>query len=145
MQVRVTLLQSAQTILTQFDADLAKKALDNLARTGVDVRTGVRVVEVTQKLVGGWVRGGSRGEVHQSVLWWKLHRSWWLFTPVYSGHPEGRTTGCVRGHTPPSPAQVILKGGERLDYGLCIWSAGNASRPLVQTLVAQIPEQVGYI
>ena len=48
----MTLLQSAETILTQFDADLAKKALENLSRTGVDVRTRVRVVEVTEKQVG---------------------------------------------------------------------------------------------
>jgi len=48
----VTLLQSADTILTQFDEDLAKKALDNLSRTGVDVRTKVRVIEVTEKQVG---------------------------------------------------------------------------------------------
>jgi NADH dehydrogenase FAD-containing subunit len=48
----VTLLQSADTILTQFDEDLAKKALDNLSRTGVDVRTKVRVIEGTEKHVG---------------------------------------------------------------------------------------------
>ena len=49
----MTLLQSAETILTQFDSDLAKKALENLSRTGVDVRTRVRVVEVTEKQVRG--------------------------------------------------------------------------------------------
>ncbi len=26
---------------------------------------------------------------------------------------------------------------------MCVWSAGNAPRPLVQQLAAQIPEQVG--
>lgn len=43
--------------------------------------------------------------------------------------------------------QVLLKrsSGESLpplDYGLCIWSTGNAARPLVQQLVAAVPEQV---
>jgi len=49
--VKVSLLQSAQTILTQFDGRLAKRAMDNFLSTGVDVRTGVRVVEVTRKEV----------------------------------------------------------------------------------------------
>lgn len=44
--VRVTLLQSAQSILTQFDAKLQKQAIENLAKTGITVRTGVRVTEV---------------------------------------------------------------------------------------------------
>jgi hypothetical protein len=47
----VCLPQSAQTILTQFKAGLAQKALENLSSTGVEVITGVRVVEVTQKQV----------------------------------------------------------------------------------------------
>ncbi|KAL6764238.1 hypothetical protein V8C86DRAFT_2478241 [Haematococcus lacustris] len=56
--VNVTLLQSAQSILTQFDGRLAQRALDNLTRTGVTVRTGVRVVEVTRSEVV--LQGGER-------------------------------------------------------------------------------------
>lgn len=37
----------------------------------------------------------------------------------------------------------MLKNGEQLPYGVCVWSAGNAPRPLVQQLAEQIPEQVG--
>lgn len=69
--VRVTLLQSAQTILTQFDARLAQRALDNFRESGVEVRTGVRVTEVTAE-------------------------------------------------------EVVLGSGERIQCGLCVWSAGNA-------------------
>ena len=29
-------------------------------------------------------------------------------------------------------AQVVLEGGERIDYGVCVWSTGNATRPIVQ-------------
>jgi hypothetical protein len=39
---RVTLLQSQQSILTQFDAKLQQVARDNFMRSGVKVRTGVR-------------------------------------------------------------------------------------------------------
>ena len=46
--VRVTLLQSQQSILTQFDVKLQRRAIDGFARAGVELRTGVRVVEVTQ-------------------------------------------------------------------------------------------------
>lgn len=38
---------------------------------------------------------------------------------------------------------IRLGSGEELPYGVCVWSAGNAPRPLVQQLAAQIPEQVG--
>ncbi len=27
-------------------------------------------------------------------------------------------------------------------YGICVWSAGNAPRPLTKALIEQIPEQV---
>jgi len=87
--VRVSLLQSAQGILTQFTSKLANKALEDLRSTGVEIRTGVRVVQVTDK-------------------------------------------------------QVVLKGGEREDYGVCVWSCGNAARPLVQGLVDVLPEQAEY-
>lgn len=87
--VQVTLLQSGQGILTQFDSRLAQRALDNLVSTGVTVRTGVRVVEVT-------------------------------------------------------PSEVVLTGGERLEYGVCVWSTGNAANSLVQQLVDKIPAQVEF-
>lgn len=40
--------QSAQGILTMFDERLQRQALESLAQSGVEVRTGVRVTEVTQ-------------------------------------------------------------------------------------------------
>lgn len=36
---------------------------------------------------------------------------------------------------------VTLGSGERMPYGVCVWSAGNAARPLTQQLIADIPEQ----
>mmetsp|Transcript_22742 Transcript_22742/g.70657 ORF Transcript_22742/g.70657 Transcript_22742/m.70657 type:complete len:515 (+) Transcript_22742:344-1888(+) len=88
--VRLTLLQSGQSILTQFDSRLAERATENFRRTGVEVKTGVRVVEVTSE-------------------------------------------------------EVVLGSGERIRYGVCVWSAGNAPRPLVQGLAAQIEEQAPFI
>lgn len=35
----------------------------------------------------------------------------------------------------------MLKGGERLCYGMCVWSTGNAARPLVQDIVQQVEAQ----
>ncbi|KAI3438808.1 hypothetical protein D9Q98_001225 [Chlorella vulgaris] len=87
--VRVSLLNSAQSILTQFDEKMQMHALENFKRVGVDVRTGVRVTEVTQDI-------------------------------------------------------IKLKGGEEISYGVCVWSAGNAPRPLVQQLAEQIPEQAEF-
>lgn len=87
--VRVTLLNSQGTILSAFDEKMQKHALDNFKRVGVDVRTGVRVTEVTNDT-------------------------------------------------------ITLKGGEEIKYGVCVWSAGNAPRPLVQQLAEQIPEQAQY-
>ncbi|KAL4421095.1 hypothetical protein ABPG77_009622 [Micractinium sp. CCAP 211/92] len=87
--VRVTLLNSAQTILNQFDSKMQQHALENFKRVGVDVRTGVRVTEVTKDT-------------------------------------------------------IVLKNGEQLPYGVCVWSAGNAPRPLVQQLAGQIPEQAEF-
>ncbi|KAK9844058.1 hypothetical protein WJX81_003133 [Elliptochloris bilobata] len=87
--VRVTLLQSAQSILTMFDERLQRQALASFEKAGVEVRTGVRVVEVTQD-------------------------------------------------------QVVLPSDERLDYGVCVWSTGNASRPLVQAVAAQLPAQAEF-
>jgi NADH dehydrogenase FAD-containing subunit len=39
---------------------------------------------------------------------------------------------------------IKLKGGEEISYGVCVWSAGNAPRPLVQQLAEQIPEQAEF-
>eukprot|EP00198_Chlamydomonas_reinhardtii_P012934 XP_001702271.1 mitochondrial NADH dehydrogenase [Chlamydomonas reinhardtii] len=92
--VKVTLLQSAQQILTQFDAGLGQRATEALESSGVEVRTGVRVVEIT---------------INKVML--------------------------------VSDAQVLLKGGEELPYGVCVWSAGNAPRPLVTQIASQVAEQ----
>ncbi|KIZ07870.1 NADH dehydrogenase [Monoraphidium neglectum] len=37
---------------------------------------------------------------------------------------------------------VKTNAEEKMPYGLCLWSAGNAARPLVRGLVGAIPEQV---
>jgi NADH:ubiquinone reductase (non-electrogenic) len=50
--VKVTLLQSAQSILTMFSASLQGQALKNFERTGVTVRTGVKVIGITSEKVG---------------------------------------------------------------------------------------------
>lgn len=47
--VRVRGRQSAQSILTMFDERLQKQALASFEQSGVEARTGVRVVEVTQE------------------------------------------------------------------------------------------------
>ena len=39
---------------------------------------------------------------------------------------------------------VNLKSGRSVPYGLCVWSAGNAARPLVRDIVASIPEQARF-
>ena len=87
--VKVSLLQSAQTILLQFDAQLAAQAIENFKRIGVDVRTGVKVTEVTSE-------------------------------------------------------QVILATGEQIDYGVCVWSAGNAPQQLTLDIANAIPQQSEY-
>lgn len=48
---QVTLLQSGQTILTSFTDNLQNRALETFRKTGVDVRLGVRVTEVTANKV----------------------------------------------------------------------------------------------
>ncbi|KAG2487510.1 hypothetical protein HYH03_013928 [Edaphochlamys debaryana] len=48
---KVTLLQSGDAILTQFDMGLSGRALEALRSSGVEVRTGVRVVEVKRDKV----------------------------------------------------------------------------------------------
>ncbi len=49
--VQVVLLQSAQSILTQFSGRLQQRALAALQKEGVTVRVGVRVIAVTQDQV----------------------------------------------------------------------------------------------
>jgi NADH:ubiquinone reductase (non-electrogenic) len=87
--VKVSLLQSAQTILMQFDAQLAARAMTNFKNIGVDVRTGVRVTEVTAE-------------------------------------------------------HLVLGTGEIIDYGVCVWSAGNAPRQLTLDIATAIPQQMDY-
>ena len=41
-----------------------------------------------------------------------------------------------------SKDSITLSTGEVIKYGVCVWSAGNAPRPLVQQLATQIPQQV---
>ena len=40
---------------------------------------------------------------------------------------------------------VVLASGERVPHGLCLWSAGNSSRPLVRDLVQRVPSQAAYV
>lgn len=63
--------------------------MSTLQKSGIEVRTGVRVVEVTQD-------------------------------------------------------EIVLKGGERLPYGACVWSTGNAPRQLIRDLVDAIPDQAQH-
>lgn len=49
--IRISLLQSGDTILTQFDKRLAQIAMKNLEKIGVNVRTNVRVTEVTDSMI----------------------------------------------------------------------------------------------
>ncbi len=44
-------------------------------------------------------------------------------------------------HSAESGVQVVLEGGERLEYGVCVWSTGNAARPLVQSIAGAVPAQ----
>jgi NADH:ubiquinone reductase (non-electrogenic) len=87
--VKVSLLQSAQTILMQFDADLSARAMSNFKKIGVDVRTGVRVTNVTEE-------------------------------------------------------HLVLGNAELVDYGVCVWSAGNAPRQLTLDIAQAIPQQLDY-
>ena len=47
--VRVTLIQSAPAILTQFDKSLQDRAMQNMRAADIEVRTGSRVTRVTEK------------------------------------------------------------------------------------------------
>ena len=49
--LQVTLLQSGQTILTTFTGNLQNRALETFRKTGVNVRLGVRVTEITESQV----------------------------------------------------------------------------------------------
>jgi NADH:ubiquinone reductase (non-electrogenic) len=49
--VKVTLLQSANSILTTFSGSLQKRALANFKATGVNVRLAVRVTKVTRDTI----------------------------------------------------------------------------------------------
>jgi NADH dehydrogenase FAD-containing subunit len=57
--------QSAQSILTMFDERLQRQALASFEQSGVEVRTGVRVVEVTQEQV----RPGADSSLFHTVSW----------------------------------------------------------------------------
>lgn len=49
--VTVSLLQSANSILTTFSGSLQKRAIENFKATGVNVRLGVRVTNVTRDTI----------------------------------------------------------------------------------------------
>ena len=51
VMLQVTLLQSGQTILTTFTGKLQNRALETFRKTGVNVRLGVRVTEITESEV----------------------------------------------------------------------------------------------
>ena len=51
VMLQVTLLQSGQTILTTFTGNLQNRALETFRKTGVNVRLGVRVTEITESEV----------------------------------------------------------------------------------------------
>lgn len=88
--VKVTLLQSAQSILTTFSAPLQAQAIRNFEAAGIDVRLGVRVTAVERDAIKLTTKDGAE---------------------------------------------------EALPYGVCVWSTGNAARPLVRDLVASVPDQ----
>jgi NADH:ubiquinone reductase (non-electrogenic) len=88
--VKVTLLQSAQSILTTFSAPLQAQAIRNFQQQGIDVRLGVRVTAVERDCIALTTSAGQE---------------------------------------------------ERLPYGVCVWSTGNAARPMVRSLVNAIPTQ----
>jgi NADH:ubiquinone reductase (non-electrogenic) len=71
--VAVTLLQSAQSILTQFSSSLQQRAIANFKASGVDVRLGVAVT-------------------------------------------------CL------SRDEIELRGGEKIPYGICVWSTGGCRK-----------------
>lgn len=88
--IQVTLLQSADSLLTQFEDAMQQQAIDNYKDRRVNVLFRARVTEVTEN-------------------------------------------------------DVALKDGRRIDYGLLVWAAGNATRPIVGKIIAEIeggtPEQ----
>lgn len=118
---------------------MQQHALDNFKRVGVEVRTGVRVTEVRRCRFGCRCRTGC------------------CRAPPARAHVPHHQTSCLCLHAPmclpasfPAflPVQVskdsiTLSTGEVIKYGVCVWSAGNAPRPLVQQLATQIPQQVG--
>lgn len=80
--IQVTLLQSANSLLTQFEDAMQQLAIENYTDR-VNVVFGARVVEVTED-------------------------------------------------------DVLLKDGRRVGYGLLVWAAGNATRPIVGKLISRI-------
>lgn len=80
--IEVTLLQSADSLLTQFEDAMQQMAIDNYADR-VNVLFRARVTEVTE-------------------------------------------------------TDVVLKDGRRINYGLLVWAAGNATRPIVGKIIAEL-------
>lgn len=80
--IRVTLLQSGSSLLTQFEASLQALALENFEGR-VEIMFNARVEEVSEH-------------------------------------------------------EVVLRGGERVGYGILIWAAGNGTRPIVARIVERV-------
>eukprot|EP00181_Compsopogon_caeruleus_P006429 CAMPEP_0184680766 /NCGR_PEP_ID=MMETSP0312-20130426/3678_1 /TAXON_ID=31354 /ORGANISM="Compsopogon coeruleus, Strain SAG 36.94" /LENGTH=539 /DNA_ID=CAMNT_0027131105 /DNA_START=49 /DNA_END=1665 /DNA_ORIENTATION=- len=64
--VGVKLLQSGDSILTQFDASLREQALENFRKSGIDVITNTRVIRVTKDRI--YLRDGT--EIPSGVCVW---------------------------------------------------------------------------
>jgi NADH dehydrogenase len=70
-EARITLLEAGDDILATFPAELGQKAIESLARLGVGVRTGTRLVEMTEETIT--LRDMADGRVEtlasRTVLW----------------------------------------------------------------------------
>jgi hypothetical protein len=121
---------------------MQQHALDNFKRVGVEVRTGLRVTEV---------RGCRRRRCYGvSMFATPAHPRTCMPRAVRSGAPRPPpSTLPPRVHAflsvQVSKDTISLSTGEVMKYGVCVWSAGNAPRPLVQQLATQIPQQVRHL
>jgi NADH dehydrogenase FAD-containing subunit len=67
--VQVTLLQSANSILTTFSGSLQERALANFRATGVNVRLAVRVTQVTRDTIQ-LTADGKQEEMDYGICVW---------------------------------------------------------------------------
>lgn len=143
---------------------MQQHALDNFKRVGVDVRTGVRVTEVRPLAAPPLLqrRAGVAPQRLARPAWTAMvkvknvrafrqpARTLCLCPRPAEGSPQASNTRLGppthpthhhHHHRQVTKDTIMLKNGEQLKYGVCVWSAGNAPRPLVQQLAEQIPEQ----